>query len=336
MRGRFLWRVGAFLVVFLLFISLMAALVIWLVGSLLGTHLPAIAFGLLLLFVLALAARGVVRGVRGSASAAADLIEAAGRVEEGNYGTRVDERGPGEVRALARAFNAMSARLEDNEDERRRLLADVSHELRTPLSVIRGNLEGMLDGLYPADAAHLDVILEETSVLERLVDDLRTLSLAESGVLRLHREPTDLATLLREVATAHKAQTDAAGVALDVRVEGELPSIEVDPARTRQVVGNLLANALRYTPAGGEVTLSAASDDERVVVEVADTGPGIRSEAIGRIFDRFYRSADSPGSGLGLPIARSLVVAHGGEISASSEPGHGTTIRFSLPLGEAG
>jgi two-component system sensor histidine kinase BaeS len=332
MRGRFLWRVGAFLVVFLLFISLMAALVIWLVGSLLGTPAPAIAFAFLVLLVLALSARGVVRGVRGSAGAAADLIEAAGRVEEGNYGTRVDERGPTEVRALARAFNAMSARLEANEDERRRLLADVSHELRTPLSVIRGNLEGMLDGLYPADAAHLDVILEETRVLERLVEDLRTLSLAESGALRLHREATDLSGLVREVAAAHQAQADAGGVTLTVRVDGQLPSIDLDPARTRQVVGNLLANAVRYTPAGGEVTLRATGDGKRVTVEVADTGPGIASEAIGRIFDRFYRSADSPGSGLGLPIARSLVMAHGGEISASSEPGRGTTIRFTLPL----
>ena len=335
LRGRFLWRVGAFLVVFLLVVSLMAALVIWLVGTLLGTHAPSIVFGLLLLFLLALAARRVVRAVRGSAGAAADLIEAAGRVEEGNYATRVDERGPGEVRALARAFNAMSARLEANEEERRRLLADVSHELRTPLSVIRGNLEGMLDGLYPSDAAHLDVILEETRVLERLVEDLRTLSMAESGALRLHREPTDLAELLREVATAHGAQADASGVALTVRVDDELPTAEVDPARTRQVVGNLVANALRYTPAGGEVTLTATKDAEQVVIEVADTGPGIGGEAIGRIFDRFYRSADSPGSGLGLPIARSLVIAHGGEISASSEPRHGTTIRFSLPLGEA-
>ena len=334
MRGRFLWRVGAFLVVFLLFVSLMAALVIWLVGTLLGTHVPSIVFGLLIVLLLALAARRVVRSVRGSAGAAADLIEAAGRVEEGNYGARVDERGSGEVRALARAFNAMSARLEANEDERRRLLADVSHELRTPLSVIRGNLEGMLGGLYPADAAHLDVILEETRVLARLVDDLRTLSLAESGVLRLHREPTDLAELLREVATAHQARADASGVALEVRVDGELPSIELDPARTRQVVGNLLANALRYTPSDGQVTLSAERDGERVTVEVSDTGPGIGTEALGRIFDRFYRSADSPGSGLGLPIARSLVTAHGGEISASSEPGQGTTIRFSLPVGK--
>jgi two-component system sensor histidine kinase BaeS len=335
MRGRFLWRVGAFLVVFLTFVSLMAALVIWLVGTLLGTQAPAIAFGLLLLLVLAGIARRVVVGVRGSAGAAADLIEAAGRVEEGNYGTRVDERGPGEVRALARAFNAMSARLEANEEERRRLLADVSHELRTPLSVIRGNLEGMLDGLYPADEAHLDVILEETRVLERLVDDLRTLSLAESGALRLHREATDLPALLGEVAAAHRAQADGAGVTLDVRIDGPLPSVELDPARTRQVVGNLMANALRYTPPGGEVTLSATRDGGRVAVAVADTGPGIADDAIGRIFDRFYRSADSSGSGLGLPIARSLVIAHGGEISAASGPGHGTTIRFTLPLHDA-
>lgn len=122
---------------------------------------------------------------------------------------------------------------------------------------------------------------------------------------------------------------------LTVRVDGQLPSIDLDPARTRQVVGNLLANAVRYTPTGGEVTLSAMAEGERAVVEVADTGPGIGSETIGRIFDRFYRSADSPGSGLGLPIARSLVIAHGGEISASSEPGHGTAIRFTLPLQEA-
>jgi two-component system sensor histidine kinase BaeS len=331
MRGRFLWRVGAFVAFFLLIVSLMAALVIWLVGSLLGTPAPAVAFGLLVLVAAALVVRGVLRGVPGSAGAAADLIEAAGRVEEGDYGTRVEERGSGEVRALARAFNAMSARLEANEAERRRLLADVSHELRTPLSVIRGNLEGMLDGLYPADATHLDVILEETRVLERLVEDLRTLSMAESGALRLHREPTDVAELLREIAAGHEAKADAAGVSLDVRVDESLPSAELDPDRTRQVVGNLLANALRYTPAGGRITVSAARDGARLAVEVADTGPGIAPEAIGRIFDRFYRSTDSPGSGLGLPIARSLVVAHGGEITASAEPGSGTTIRFTVP-----
>ncbi|HYM52821.1 MAG TPA: HAMP domain-containing sensor histidine kinase [Candidatus Dormibacteraeota bacterium] len=331
MRGRFLWRVGAFVLAFLLLLSLLAAAAIWLVSTLLGTQSPTILLGILLVLAFAAVARGVVGGVRGSAGAAADLIEAAGRVEEGDYRARVTERGPREVRAFARAFNAMSARLEADEEERRRLLADVSHELRTPLSVIRGNLEGMLDGLYPADAAHLDVILEETHHLERLVDDLRTLSLAESGVLRLHREPTDLAALLHDVAAGHSAQADASGVKVEVRVPGDLPTIELDPTRIRQVVGNLLANALRFAPSGGQVTISAERDADMLVVDVADTGPGIETGMLDRIFDRFYRSPDSPGSGLGLPIARSLVIAHGGDISASSELGRGTTIRFTLP-----
>lgn len=332
MRGRFLWRVAAFVFVFLVFLSLLAAGAIWLVSTLLGTPAPSILLGILLSVAFVMVARGVLRGVQGSAGTTADLIEAAGRMEEGDYGARVAERGPGEARAIARAFNAMSARLEADEEERRRLLADVSHELRTPLSVIRGNLEGMLDGLYPADAAHLGVILEETQLLERLVDDLRTLSLAESGALRLHREPTDIPALLREVVAAHSAQADAANVRVEVRAPADLPSVEVDPTRIRQVVGNLLANALRYTPSGGQVTLSAARVEEQLAVAVADSGPGIEADVLPRMFDRFYRSADSPGSGLGLPIARSLVMAHGGEISAASEMGRGTTVRFTLPL----
>jgi signal transduction histidine kinase len=175
------------------------------------------------------------------------------------------------------------------------------------------------------------VILEETRLLERLVDDLRTVSLAESGALQLHREPTDLAALLREVAAGHGAQAEAHGVHVEVRVSDGLPTVELDPTRIRQVIGNLLANALRYAPSGSQVTLSAERDGEMVAVEVADTGPGIAPEALDRIFDRFYRSADSPGSGLGLPIARSLVLAHGGEISATSEVGRGTGIRFTIP-----
>jgi signal transduction histidine kinase len=332
MRGRFLWRVGAFVAILLILLSLLAAGAIWVVSTLLGTQASTILVGFGLVLVFAIVARGIVRGVRGSAGAAADLIEAAGRLEEGDYTARVTERGPREVRALARAFNAMSERLGADEEERRRLLADVSHELRTPLTVIRGNLEGMRDGLYPANAAHLEMILDETDLLERLVDDVRTLSLAESGALRLHREPTDLPALLRDVAAGHSAQAAAAAaVVVEVRVPDELPIVELDPTRIRQVVGNLLANALRYTPPGGRVTLSGTHEGGTSVVEVADTGPGIAPEVLDRIFDRFYRSADSPGSGLGLPIARSLVIAHGGEIFARSEPGRGTAIRFTLP-----
>ena len=153
--------------------------------------------------------------MRRAAAPVGDLIEASGRVESGDFSTRVPERGPREVRTLARAFNDMSARLEEVEQQRRSALADVSHELRTPLTVIQGNLEALLDGVYPADAAHLQPILEETRLMERLIEDLRTLTLVEAGSLVLHREPTDLGALLNEVAAGYRSQADEAGVALD-------------------------------------------------------------------------------------------------------------------------
>jgi signal transduction histidine kinase len=272
------------------------------------------------------------RAIRRAAAPVGDLIEASGRVEAGDFSTRVPERGPREVRTLARAFNEMSARLEEVEQRRRSALADVSHELRTPLTVIQGNLEALLDGVYPADAEHLQPILEETRVLERLIDDLRTLTLAEAGSLVLHREPTDLGALLNEVAAAFRSQAEPAGIALTVDVADDVPTLEVDPARIREVVSNLLTNALRHTPRDGKVEVSAQRAGEEVEVAVRDTGSGIPPDQIERIFDRFYRSPDSPGSGLGLPIAKSLVEAHGGVTTAASHPGDGTTLRFTLPL----
>ncbi|HEX6655485.1 MAG TPA: HAMP domain-containing sensor histidine kinase, partial [Candidatus Limnocylindria bacterium] len=214
------------------------------------------------------------------------------------------------------------------------LLADVSHELRTPLSVIQGNVEGILDGLYPADRPHLEPILEEIGLLERLVDDLRTLSLAETGELRLHREPAHLADLLGEVVTAFEARAQAAGLALRLQAPAELPVLDIDATRMRQVLGNLVANALRFTPRGGEVVVVASVEGDSSIIEVRDTGPGIAAEALPHVFDRFYRSGDSAGSGLGLPIARSLIEAHGGSIEALSPPGGGTTIRLRLPRHE--
>ncbi len=201
----------------------------------------------------------------------------------------------------------MSARLEETDASRRRLLADVSHELRTPLTVMQGTLEGILDGLYPADEAHLVPVLEETRVLARLIDDLRTLSLSEAGVLRLHREPTDLARLIQEVVAGHRAAADDAGVAISVEAPADLRPLEVDPSRIRQVIGNLVANALRFTPAGGRVSVDAGRDADETWVRVRDTGPGIDPESLEHVFDRFYRSPGSPGTGLGLPIARNLV-----------------------------
>jgi two-component system OmpR family sensor kinase/two-component system sensor histidine kinase BaeS len=265
-----------------------------------------------------------------------DLLEAVGRIEAGDYTARTAEWGPPEVRALSRAFNAMAERLQLNETQRRNLLADVTHELRTPLTVIQGNLEGLLDGVYPRDDAHLSAILEDTRVLARLIDDLRTLSLAESGALQLHREPVDFSILAAETVASFRPQAEAAGVDLNVVVAEEMPLLEIDPMRMREVLTNLIANALRYTPAGGKIQITGQPNptDGQVVISVSDTGPGIPVETLPHIFDRFYKSGDSHGTGLGLAIARNLVVAHGGAIVAQNneEPGSGATIQISLPL----
>jgi signal transduction histidine kinase len=330
MRGRFMWRIGCFFMLVVAALVTVVTLFSWLIGSALGAAgSPAIGIliGLLVLFFLL----NVGRSVRRAAAPVGDMIEASGRVESGDFSTRVPERGPREVRTLARAFNEMSARLEEVDQQRRSALADVSHELRTPLTVIQGNLEALLDGVYPADAAHLQPILEETRLMERLIEDLRTLTLAEAGSLTLHREPTDLGTLLNEVAASFRSQTDDADVSLTVTAGPDLPSLDVDPARIREVVSNLLTNALRHTPREGRVEVSAQLAGGDVEVTVHDTGSGIPRNQLDRIFDRFYRSPDSPGSGLGLPIAQSLVEAHGGVMSAASEPGDGTTLRFNLP-----
>ena len=259
-----------------------------------------------------------------------DLIEATGRLEAGSYGTRVAERGPRELRSLARAFNAMATRLEANESQRKQLLADVTHELRTPLTIMQGNVEALLDGVHPPDAAHIAPILEETKVLSRLLDDLRTLSLAESGALALHREPIDVGTIARDVVIAFADQGRRGGVAIRSSVEGPV-AIEADPLRVREVIVNLVTNALRYTPAGGSVAIDVHGTAGGVEVTVHDTGTGIAPEAVDGIFDRFSRATDSPGAGLGLAIAKGLVEAHGGTIRAESVPGQGTRIVFTLP-----
>jgi two-component system, OmpR family, sensor histidine kinase BaeS len=325
---------AGFAIVALTILGLLGALVVWAFSQVLQTSAATIIAGVIVVLVVLGLGRAIVRGVRRSALPIADLMAAASRVEAGDYGARVREEGSPDVRRLARAFNAMSARLQRDADERRQLLADVSHELRTPLSVIQGTVEGVLDGLYPADRPHLEPILEEIQLLERLVEDLRTLSLAETGQLRLHAEPTHLGDLLSEVATAFEARAEAARLTLRSQAAAGLPVLELDPSRMRQVLANLLANALRFTPSGGEVVLEGRADGRHVVIEVRDTGPGIAADVLPRVFDRFYRSGDSAGSGLGLPIARSLVEAHGGTIEAQSPAGGGTTIRIRLPASE--
>jgi signal transduction histidine kinase len=260
------------------------------------------------------------------------LLQAADRISQGDYTVRVPERGPSGVRSLTRAFNNMAARLRETDEQRRNLMADVTHELRTPLTVIQGNLEGMLDGVYPPDEANLRALLDETHLLSRLIDDLRTLALAESGSLQLQKEPTNLGLLIGETLGAFQPQADAAGVTLTVEAVDGLPLIDLDPGRMRQVLSNLTANALRYSPQGGAVRVSSHLTGEQVIIEVRDSGPGIPAADLPHIFERFYKSADSGGMGLGLAIARHLVTAHGGAISAESAPGAGTTIRVVLPV----
>ena len=334
-RQRFMWRIGCAFVFFIVLVGSLIALVAWLVGRLFDGSLALVATAVLPVLVLVLILAIIARLVRRAGAPVGDLIEAAGRVEAGDYAARVPVRGPREVRSLARAFNAMSEHLEETDESRRRLLADVSHELRTPLTVMQGTLEGMLDGLYPIDDEHLAPVLEETRVLARLVEDLRTLSLSEAGSLRLHMEPTDLGALIEDVVAGHRVSADAAGVRLSAEVPADLPVLEVDPARIRQVVANLVANALRFTPSGGAVTVTAATTPRGVAVSVRDTGSGMEPEAVEHAFDRFYRSSSSPGSGLGLPIARNLVEAHGGRIEIESAPSRGTEVRFTLPGEEA-
>lgn len=275
------------------------------------------------------------RELRRTALPIGDMLDAAGRISEGDYTAHVEERGPREVRALARSFNSMAGRLLDIDQQRRAFLAEITHELRTPITVIQGNLEGMLDGIYPADKGHLESILEETRVLSRVIDDLRTLSLVDSGTLNLQLELVNVGELILEVLAASQMQAKSADVTLNAGVQEDLPQLEIDPIRIREVFSILLSNALRYTPKGGSVSIRSrleGGEPEKMNITVHDTGAGISPQDLPHIFDRFYKGSDSQGSGLGLAIAKSLIEAHGGEISIQSELGQGTTITFTLPV----
>ncbi|MGC9332599.1 MAG: sensor histidine kinase, partial [Anaerolineae bacterium] len=257
---------------------------------------------------------------------------------------RVSVEGSPEFRSLARSFNRMAEALQTADRQRRELLADIAHELRTPLTVVQGNLEGLRDGVYDPTPEHLDLVLDETRKLSRLVEDLRLLTLAEAGQLPLDLQSVDVSQLLADVREVFGAQADEAGIGLSVEVEGALPAVRADPQRLGQVLGNLVTNALRHTPSGGGIRLGAAlrSDEAEpsgVEIWVSDTGQGIPAEDLLRIFDRFWRGDTArshkagAGSGLGLTIARSLVELHGGRIWAESAglPGQGTTIKLVLP-----
>ena len=323
---RFVRRFIAFAVLVVVVLATAFAAITWLIGTLLSQQLAHSIGPLLAIIVIIFIATRIGRGFGRAAAPLADLVEASAKVEAGEMGAQVEVRGPREIRALARAFNSMSARLATDTDQRRRFLADVSHELRTPLTVIQGNVEGMLDGLYPADRQHLQRLLAETHQLERLIDDLRTLALTDADALELHREPVDLGALAEGVVAGFEPQAAAEDVTLATELEDVSP-VSLDAHRIRQVIGNLVSNALRHTPATGRVTVRVRRVGGTLELEVADTGAGMEADAAARAFDRFWRAGDTAGAGLGLAIVRDLVHAHGGEVTLESAPGAGTVVR---------
>ena len=260
------------------------------------------------------------------------IIDAAGSLADGDYSVRVIDAGPSSMRPVVTSFNQMATRLEEAEEQRRRLLADVGHELRTPLTVVRGEIEAMLDGVHQPDVDNLEQLLEEVTVMERLLEDLRTLSLAEAGALALHPEPTDISELLRDVATGQRLVADGSGVVVIVNIDPAVGEVVVDPVRIREVVSNLVVNGLRAMPDGGSLTIRGLVSGGALVVDVTDTGTGIDPDDVDAVFERFRKGSTSSGSGLGLTISRDLVEAHGGSISITSEPGAGTTVQVRLPL----
>lgn len=273
----------------------------------------------------------------------ADIMIAAEEVATGNLQVRVRERGSREFQKLAGSFNRMTEELARTDQQRRNLTADVAHELRTPLHIIQGNLEGILDGVYTPTPEHIEATLQETRTLARLVDDLRTLSLAESGQLPLHPETVDVHDLLADVATSFSPQAESAGVHLCVEADESVPlTLYGDPGRLDQVLSNLVGNALRHTPPEGSITLDAQrvqnGAGEQIQLTVADTGDGINPDDLPFIFDRFWRGdrarthKEGTGSGLGLAITGQLVKAHGGTITVASAIGSGTTFTITLPV----
>jgi two-component system OmpR family sensor kinase/two-component system sensor histidine kinase BaeS len=284
------------------------------------------------------------------------LTRAAQSLATGDMSVRVHPSALREVGDLAVAFNRMAETLIAADQQRRQLTADVAHELRTPLSIIKGRLEGIQDGVYAPDGDQIDGLLGEVALLERLIDDLRLLALAEAGQLPLYPEPVEPTQLLRDAGRSFAQEAAGRGVALHVEADDGLPEITVDPQRIAQVLGNLVGNALRHTPSGGTVTLRVTKDERRrmkdedragaalivhpssfILFSVSDTGDGIAAADLPHIFDRFYRAdrartRSSGGAGLGLAIARRMVEAHGGEIRAESAPGQGTTVSFTIPV----
>ncbi len=292
-----------------------------------GLAAMLVAVALSLLFT-----RGVIAPVRA-------MSQATQRIADGHYDERVQVKGADELAQLARRFNQMAEKLNQIEAMRRRLIADVSHELRTPLTAIKGSMEGLMDGVLPADDGTYQQIHAEADRLNRLVDDLQELSRVEARAYELDIRPVDVSSLVGSVTKRLTPQAETRRISLDLELAPDLPRVLTDEDRAVQVLTNLTGNALQYTTEGGRVTIMAKRIDDEVQLAVRDTGIGIPPEHLGHIFDRFYRvdksrsRREGGGSGIGLTIARALVEAHGGHIWAESAgEGQGSTFTFTLPI----
>ncbi len=289
----------------------------------LGAALVALLAGILL-------ARSLTRPLR-------DLTQAIQAMAAGELRQQVPVRSADELGTLTEAFNRLSADLAHANELRRQMTADIAHDLRTPLTVINAYIDGLRDGVFKPTPERFEAMHNEMQHLQRLVDDLRTLSLADAGELPMLKTPTSCGALLDRLVAAYGPRAEARAISLAVAMEPGLPDILADPERMNQVLGNLVGNALRYTPSGGRITLSARRREHAVALAVADTGAGIASDVLPHVFDRFYRgdparSQQEDESGLGLAIAKSIVEAHGGRIEVQSELGQGTTFTVLMPF----
>lgn len=294
----------------------------------------ALFIGALVAFLIAVAlgiilARSLTRPVH-------EIITALRAMTGGELQQAVPVRSRDELGELSAAFNQMSGDLAFANQQRRQMTADIAHDLRTPVTVIAGYLEALRDGVLPPTPERFAILYEEAQHLQSLIEDLRTLSLADTGELSLHRQPIDPQALAQRIGELYRHQAEQQGVNLRVAASDSLPSVVVDEERMMQVLRNLVSNALRYTPEGGTITIGAEHESLSTVLSVSDTGQGIKPEALPRIFDRFFRAdaarVQAQGeSGLGLAIAKALVEAHGGTIGVASMPGQGAAFRIVLP-----
>ncbi|HXX38168.1 MAG TPA: HAMP domain-containing sensor histidine kinase [bacterium] len=265
-----------------------------------------------------------------------ELTHAARAIAAGRHAPPVPVSGRDEIAELGRAFNRMAAQLAEDAEQRRQLFAGITHELRTPLAVVQGTLEGMLDHIVEPTPERIAGLHSQTLLLRRLITDLRDLSLAQAGKLQLYPQPVDMAALVSDAVEAFAPSFQDREISLGLAIPKTLPPLVADPDRLRQVVQNLMDNALRYTPRGGAVRITLAAENGDIRLSVADTGQGIESADLPHIFDHFYRAdqsrtRSSGGMGLGLSIVKSLVEAHHGRVTVESNPGSGSTFTVTFP-----